>query len=158
EALGLRSGWLDGEIVVLNDDGMPSFNALQNAFDAARTDAITYFLFDVPYADGHDLRQVPLAARRAWLRAQVEAHGGEHVRFSADFKADPASLLQSAARLGMEGIIAKRTDAPYVSDRTSTWLKLKATGRQELVVAGFVDREGSRREVGSLLLGYYDDA
>jgi bifunctional non-homologous end joining protein LigD len=157
QALGVRSGWLDGEIVVLDEHGMPSFNLLQNAFDAARTEAITYFLFDVPYADGHDLRQVPLAARRAWLRAQVEAHGSDNVRFSADFKADPASLLQSAARLGMEGIIAKRADAPYVSDRASTWLKLKATGRQELVVVGFIDREGSRREIGSLLLGHYDD-
>src|SRR5205823_5933724 len=85
EALGIRSGWLDGEIVVLNEDGTPSFNALQNAFDAARTENITYFLFDAPYAEGHDLRQVPLAARRAWLRAQVEAHGSERVRFSADF-------------------------------------------------------------------------
>ena len=158
EALGVRSGWLDGEIVVLNDDGTPSFNALQNAFDAARTDNITYFLFDVPYADGHDLRQVPLAARRAWLRARVEAHGSERVRFSADFKADPASLLQSVSKLGMEGIIAKRADAPYVSDRLPTWLKVKTTGRQEFVVAGFIDREGSRSEVGSLLLGYYDDA
>jgi len=157
-ALGIRNAWLDGEIVVLNDDGTPNFNALQNAFDAARTDNITYFLFDVPYADGHDLRQVPLTARRAWLRAKVEAHGSERVRFSTDFKADPASLLQSAAKLGMEGIIAKRADAPYVCDRTSTWLKLKATGRQELVVVGFIDREGSRREVGSLLLGHYDDA
>ena len=158
EALGIRSGWLDGEIVVLNSEGTPSFNALQNAFDAARTESITFFLFDVPYAEGHDLRQVPLRARRQWLRAQVEAHGSERVRFSADFAADPASLLQSVQKLGMEGVIAKRADAPYVSERSTSWLKLKASGRQEFVVVGFVEREGSRREVGSLLLGYYDDA
>ncbi|HEX6364312.1 MAG TPA: DNA ligase D, partial [Albitalea sp.] len=156
--LGLRSGWLDGEIVVLDEQGTPSFNGLQNAFDASRTESITYFLFDVPFADGHDLRPVPLRARRQWLRALVEAHGSERVRFSADFAADPASLLQSVSKLGMEGIIAKRADAPYVSARSTSWLKLKAHDRQEFVIVGFIDREGAKGEVGSLLLGYYDDA
>jgi bifunctional non-homologous end joining protein LigD len=156
EALGLQSAWLDGEIVVLNDDGMPSFNALQNTFDGASTDAIDYFLFDVPYLDGHDLRQVPLHARRALLRQLIEAGASERVRFSADFVADPASLLQSAQKLGLEGIIAKRVDAPYVTRRSETWLKLKCSARQEFVIGGFIDREGSSAEVGSLLLGTYD--
>ena len=83
------SAWLDGEIVVLNEDGMPDFNALQNAFDASRTDSIDYFLFDLPYLDGHDLRHVPLHARRALLKQLVEAKGIERVRFSADFDGRP---------------------------------------------------------------------
>ena len=157
EGLSVRSGWLDGEIVVLNDDGTPNFNALQNAFDNARTDNIEYFLFDVPYLEGYDLRRVPLHARRALLRRLVDENGGGAVRFSADFHADPASMLQTARALKLEGIIAKRSDAPYVSDRTTTWLKLKCHERQEFVIGGFTDRSGSSAEVGALLLGYHDE-
>jgi bifunctional non-homologous end joining protein LigD len=158
QSLGLSSAWLDGEIVVLNDAGTPSFNALQNAFDAARTEAIQYFLFDVPYLEGYDLRQVPLYARRALLKQLVDTKGGDPIRFSADFAADPASLLQSARAMGMEGIMAKRADAPYTPQRSEAWLKLKTTGRQEFVIGGFTDREGSKQEVGALMLGYHDAA
>ena len=119
ETLGIQAAWLDGEIVVLNQDVTPDFNALQNAFDASRTDNIDYFLFDLPYLTGYDLRHVPLHARRALLKQLVEAKGIERVHFSADFTGDPASILASACALGLEGIIAKRLDAPYVSDRKS---------------------------------------
>jgi len=156
ESMGLRSSWLDGEIVVLDEKGTPNFNALQNAFDASRTQAIDYFLFDLPYCDGHDLRAVPLRLRRALLRQLVDAHDGEHLRFSADFTADLASLLESVRALGLEGVIAKRADAPYVSRRSETWLKLKCRQRQEFVIGGFIDRAGSKSEVGALLLGVHD--
>jgi bifunctional non-homologous end joining protein LigD len=158
ESLGLRSSWLDGEITVLRDDGTPDFNALQNAFDRSRTESIEYFLFDAPFFDGQDLRDTPLRARRAWLRQWLDANDGARLRFSADFAADPASLLLSAAKLGLEGLMAKRADAPYTCGRSETWLKLKTHERQEFVIGGFVDREGGSREVGSLLLGYYDDS
>ncbi|HEX6704505.1 MAG TPA: DNA ligase D [Albitalea sp.] len=157
QALGLRSGWIDGEIVVMGDEGTPSFNALQNAFDSARTETITWFVFDLPFVDGLDLRRVPLHLRRALLKQIVDEHGGERVRFSADFAADPASILRSAQQLGLEGLIAKRIDAPYVSQRSDSWVKLKASERQEFVIGGFVPRDGSRVEVGSLLLGTYDE-
>jgi bifunctional non-homologous end joining protein LigD len=158
ESMGLHASWLDGEIVVLDEKGTPNFNALQNAFDASRTQAIDYFLFDLPYCDGHDLRQAPLRLRRALLRQLVDAHDGEHLRFSADFTADLPSLLESVRALGLEGVIAKRVDAPYVSRRSETWLKLKCRQRQEFVIGGFVDRAGSAGEVGALLLGYHDDS
>ncbi len=156
ERLGLRSAWLDGEIVVLKNDGTPDFNALQNAFDASRTQGIEYFLFDLPFCEGWDLRQVSLRMRRALLRQLFERHPVEGIRYSEDFAADPVSILESACKLGMEGIIAKRADAPYVSQRTETWLKVKCHARQEFVIGGFIDREGSTSQVGSLLLGYYD--
>jgi bifunctional non-homologous end joining protein LigD len=157
EALGTRSTWLDGEIVVLNAQGTPEFNLLQNAFDASRTDSIDYFVFDLPFFKGHDLRQVPLQLRRELLRQLFEAKAGEHLRYSADFSADLGSLLESARVLGLEGVIAKRVDAPYVSRRSPTWLKLKCTQRQEFVIGGFADRAGSSAEVGALMLGYHDD-
>jgi bifunctional non-homologous end joining protein LigD len=166
EALKLGSAWLDGEIVVLGDNGAPSFNALQHAFDRpASAAAIVYFVFDVPYFEGFDLRPVELVHRRALLQAVLEAPAGqggpaqrgEHVRFSAAFEADPASILESACRMNMEGVIAKRADAPYVSRRSETWLKLKCKLRQEFVVCGYVDRSDGAAQVGSLLLGVHDE-
>jgi bifunctional non-homologous end joining protein LigD len=156
--LGLRSGWLDGELVVLNDEGIPDFNALQNSFDRARTERIVYFLFDLPFLEGRDLREVPLRQRREALAQVVEARGDERVRFSANFEADPASILQSACQMKLEGVIAKRADAPYESRRSNNWLKLKCQLRQEFVIAGYTARRGVDGEVGSLLLGVHDEA
>ncbi len=157
EGMGLASSWLDGEIVVLDEHGLPNFNALQNAFDrGAGTAQIVYFVFDVPYFEGYDLREAPLAARRQLLQALLDEKATQHVRFSAAFEADAASVLASACRMNLEGVIAKRADAPYVSRRTETWLKLKCQQRQEFVVAGYTDRSDASGEVGSLLLGVHD--
>jgi bifunctional non-homologous end joining protein LigD len=158
QGLKLGSAWLDGEIVVLGADGTPDFNALQNAFDRSRTSGIDYFLFDLPYFEGHDLRATPLLQRRHLLKQLLDAHAHEHLRFSADFDADAASIMASARRMGLEGVIAKRKDAPYESRRTETWLKLKNKQRQEFVVAGYTDRSSGEAEIGSLLLGVHDDA
>jgi bifunctional non-homologous end joining protein LigD len=158
-ALKLKGTWLDGEVVVLGPNGMPDFNALQNAFDGARTREIRFFVFDLPYFEGHDLRAAPLIERRALLEAFMEQHGSDVIRFSAAFEADPVHLMRSAEQLKLEGMMAKRADAPYVSRRTDTWLKLKGKQRQEFVIGGFTDRTGDAdsREIGSLLLGVFDE-
>jgi len=156
EALGVDSTWLDGEIVVMSEAGVPDFNALQNAIDSVAGEEIDYFVFDLPFHAGRDLRKVPLRARRALLREIVEAHALDRVRLSQSFEAAPAQMLEAARQMGLEGIILKRGDAPYVSGRTETWLKLKCHARQELVICGFTDRANARGEVGSLLLGYHD--
>ena len=156
-ALGVRSAWLDGEIVVLNRAGVPDFNALQNAMDSARTQDIVLFIFDLPFLGGKDLRAVPLRARRAVLQKLLDERPSDTVRFSPAFEVAPSHLLGAACAMGLEGVIAKRADAPYVSGRTDTWLKLKCQHRQEFVVLGFTDRTGAPREVGSLLLGYHED-
>jgi len=158
EALGIGSAWLDGEIVVLDENGLPSFNKLQKAFDRrTRSTDIDYFLFDLPYFEGYDLREVALGQRRRLLKAFLDDNTSEHVRYSADFPAEPASVLASACKLGLEGVMAKRADAPYASRRTETWLKLKCKLRQEFVVAGYTDRSDGSAQIGSLLLGVYAD-
>ena len=157
EAMKLGSAWLDGEIVVFGTDGTPSFNALQNAFDHARTQAIVYFVFDLPYVDGHDLRALPLWARRERLQQLLQAGGGAHVRLSTAFDADAADLLESACGMHLEGVIAKRADAPYESRRSTTWLKLKCQRRQEFVIGGFTERSDGSAQVASLLLGVHDE-
>jgi bifunctional non-homologous end joining protein LigD len=155
EKLDLASAWLDGEIVVLKD-GIPDFSALQNAIDGSLGESIIYFVFDLMYLDGQDLRKVPLWSRRARL-AQLIEDAGERIRYSEDFAAPPAELFKAAGELGLEGLVFKRRDAPYVSGRTQTWLKAKCRLRQELVICGFTHRSNASGEVGSLMLGYHDE-
>ena len=155
--LGIASGWLDGEIVVLNKQGNPDFQLLQRAFDSSATRDITFFVFDLPYFDGYDLRRVPCIERRALLRKLLEGKESGRVRFSEAFDADVGKLLASACKKGLEGLIGKRADAPYTSKRSTAWIKLKCTRRQEFVIGGFTDPKGSRSGFGSLLLGIHDD-
>jgi len=155
-ALGIASGWLDGEIVVLDAKGNPDFQALQNAFDSSATEDIVFFAFDLPYFGGYDLRRAPCIERRALLETIFESNPSARLRFSAHFEADAAQLLESACRKGLEGLIGKRADAPYVSKRSSAWIKLKCTRRQEFVIGGYTDPKGSRAGFGSLLLGIHD--
>lgn len=163
-ALGIGSGWLDGEIVVEGRDGAPDFHALQNAFDAARTERIVYHLFDLPFHDGHDLRGEGVRERRERLRELLDRAPagavGARIRYSENFDVAPAEaqeLLAHACRLRLEGVIGKRADAPYAGRRAPTWIKLKCTRRQEFVIGGWTDPQGSRTGIGSLLLGYHDD-
>jgi len=156
--LGLSSAWLDGEAVVLDAKGLPHFNLLQNALDSrGNGEAIVYYVFDLPFLDGYDLRGVPLHARRALLKQIVAAHGGNRVRFSDDFPASAAQVLETACSLNLEGVIAKRRDSVYTSSRSTDWLKLKCQSRQEFVIGGFSDRSDNANAVGALMLGYYDD-
>ena len=155
-SLGIESGWLDGEIVVLDAKGNPDFQALQRAFDSSTTRDIVYFAFDLPYFGGHDLRRVPLLQRRALLGKVLEGAATPHVRFSEHFDAPAKKLLESACKKGLEGLIGKRAAAPYTSTRSTSWIKLKCTRRQEFVIAGFTDPKGSRTGFGSLLLGIRD--
>jgi bifunctional non-homologous end joining protein LigD len=154
--LGLESAWLDGEMVVADDDGVPDFQALQNAFEANRSGNIIYYLFDLPFLNGMDLREVPVEQRRAALAKVLERTDDEVLRFSEDFAEVPEVLLNSACQMKMEGLIGKRAGSPYVSRRSGDWIKLKCKRRQEFVVVGYTDPKGARSKFGALLLGLHD--
>ncbi|WP_207282268.1 DNA ligase D [Pseudomonas sp. FW300-N2F2] len=155
-ALGLESAWLDGEMVVANEQGVPDFQALQNAFEAGSSGQIAYYLFDVPYLNGMDLRNVPVQERRAALAAVLEPNESPLLRFSDAFEETPEALLNSACQMQMEGLIGKRVGSTYVSRRSNDWIKLKCKNRQEFVVVGFSDPKGARSAFGALLLGLHD--
>ena len=151
----LPPGWYDGEIVVMEADGRPDFGALQRAFDGENTADIVYYLFDLPFFDGADLRQLPLEARRQLLQAALGKAASPSVRFSAQFDASMHDLMAAACQMGLEGIIGKRRDSVYVSRRSPDWIKLKCGLRQEFVIGGYTDPQGKRAGLGALLLGTY---
>jgi bifunctional non-homologous end joining protein LigD len=156
DGLDIESGWLDGEAVVLDERGLPDFQALQNAFDVGRPQDIVVYFFDVPYLNGYDLRNVPLVQRRAILKAIIEPLDDPVLRYSQDFAFHAEDLLKSACDMALEGIIGKRIDSTYVSGRSASWIKLKCRRRQEFVIGGYSEPSGSRGQFGALLLGVYD--
>ena len=153
----LPDGWYDGEIVVHDENGRPNFGLLQLAFDGSDTADIVYFIFDAPYLDGYDVRSVPLETRRAMLGEVLGKSGADSIRFSEEFGIDPQELVTAACKLGLEGVIGKRRDSRYVTRRSPEWIKLKCGQRQEFVIAGYTDPQGSRTGIGSLLLGTHDE-
>ncbi len=155
-ALDVESAWIDGEAVVLDEHGVPSFQALQNAFDAHRQQDIVIFAFDLPYLNGYNLSDVPLVQRRALLRALLEGFGDDALRFSEDFALDAHDLLNSACEMALEGIVGKRRDSRYTSTRSGSWIKLRCRRRQEFVIGGYSEPSGSRTGFGALLLGVHD--
>ncbi|TGP40301.1 DNA ligase D [bacterium M00.F.Ca.ET.228.01.1.1] len=154
--LPVDDAWLDGEAVVLDSSGRPDFNALQNAFDRRSTAEIVMFVFDLLWLNGTDLREQPLRVRRTLLRELMQESSSDVLRLSEDFPQDPTSLVASACRMKLEGIIGKRADAPYRSGRSTDWIKLKCNRRQEFVVGGFTRLKGTRAGVHSLLLGVHE--
>ncbi|SPO55620.1 Multifunctional non-homologous end joining protein LigD [Includes: 3'-phosphoesterase; DNA ligase D; DNA repair polymerase] [Pseudomonas sp. JV551A1] len=156
-ALGLDSAWLDGEVVVADDNGSADFQALQNAFDTDNDEHITYYVFDLPFLGGQDLRQLPLQDRRSTLQHLLEHNESDLLKYSADFDQPVESLLDSACRLQLEGLIGKRVDSPYSGRRSPDWIKLKCKQRQEFVIVGYTDPKGSRSGFGALLLALHDN-
>ncbi|MCP8466241.1 DNA ligase D [Pseudomonas sp. ZM23] len=154
--LEVDSAWLDGEILVVDEEGRPDFQRLQNAFDAGLSEAIRYTLFDLLWLDGMDYRDKPLEERRAALQDLLRESSSDRLRYSEDFTDDPRSILDSACRLGLEGLIGKRAGSRYVERRSGDWIKLKCKRRQEFVIVGYSEPKGSRTHFGALLLGLHD--
>jgi bifunctional non-homologous end joining protein LigD len=149
---------LDGEIVVLADDGVSSFSALQADLSTDRSNRMIYFAFDLLRLNGEDLRSEPLVERKERLREFLEPLDDEGpVRLSHHFIEPGKTMLKHACRMGLEGIVSKRADAPYRSGRTGAWIKAKCTQRQEFVIGGYLPSEKTGRGLRSLLVGYHED-
>ena len=147
DKLGLDGTWLDGEIVVLRDDGRADFQALQNAFDAGRDPGVVYFVFDAPFLRGQDLRRLPLVERKKRLKAALKDN--PVVRFSEHLEGTAQQILEQACKMNLEGLIGKEAGSVYVSGRARSWIKLKCRQRQDFVVVGYTAPGGSRTGFGA---------
>lgn len=158
-----KNAILDGEVVALDEQGRPSFSLMQQRTGirqhgrqaAPRRDLpIMYFVFDIIYLDGYDLRRVNLDDRKKILR-DVLRDGGI-VRYSDHYSGQGIALFNAAKEKGLEGIIAKKRNSCYEERRTREWLKIKITQTVDCVIGGYTDPEGARQYFGALVLGLYN--
>ncbi|HEY7391110.1 MAG TPA: DNA ligase D [Bryobacteraceae bacterium] len=154
---------LDGEIAVLDKNGVARFHLIQprimnadpnSIAHLARSTPVVYFAFDLLYLDGYDLRHVPLRERRRLLEEIVTP--GEVLRISEAFPGAGEELLAAAREHGLEGIVAKHATSRYESKRSREWLKIKLVNEQEFVIGGFTEPQGERDYFGALMIGVYD--
>jgi bifunctional non-homologous end joining protein LigD len=159
-----KTAILDGEVVVLDEQGRSSFSLMQQRTGirahgrqaAPRSDLpILYYVFDVIYLDGYDLRKVALDDRKRVLRQILNS--SELVRYSDHHAGQGTALFQVAKQKGLEGIIAKKCNSCYEERRSREWLKIKITQTVDCVIGGYTDPEGSREYFGSLVLGLYNN-
>ncbi|MGE5538753.1 MAG: non-homologous end-joining DNA ligase [Gemmatimonas sp.] len=155
--LPVRCATIDGEAVVLDSRGVSDFSRLQEALAAGRAGDIVFFAFDLIHLDGADLAREPLRARKQALDNVLRgASGLTRIRYSDHIEGRAEDMLREGCRLGVEGIVSKRADAPYRSGRSEDWLKSKCSKRQEFVVGGWLPREHDAHDLGALLVGFYD--
>jgi bifunctional non-homologous end joining protein LigD len=153
--LSAESAVLDGEVVVLAENGTTNFADLQAAFQEGEKKPLSYFAFDLLHLNGHNLRGLPLVERKEILASVLEG-AGEYVRLSEHLQSNGAAIFEGACRLGVEGIVSKRATGKYLSGRSSDWLKVKCVYEQEFVIGGFTEPSNGTHGVGALLLGYYE--
>lgn len=154
--LDVEGAFIDGELVALNEKGISDFQALQNSLKDGRDEALVYYAFDLLFDGDTDLRELSLLDRKSRLRELLDRSSKElagRVRFSAHVVGQGQQFFENAAKLGLEGTIAKRAQSAYHSGRGRDWLKIKASQRQEFTIVGYTQPAGSRSHFGALLLG-----
>ena len=154
EGSGLPDVMIDGEIVALDHNGAPHFSTLQAALSDGRSENLIFFAFDLLFADGEDLRALPLGERKARLKQLLDARKGKdrQIRYVQHFESGGDAVLQSACKLELEGIISKKLDAPHRSGRSDNWTKAKCRAGHEVVLGGWKTTNGKFR---SLMAGVY---
>jgi bifunctional non-homologous end joining protein LigD len=157
QKLPVQSAVLDGEVVVLDAHGHTSFADLQAAFQDHAANPLTYFLFDLLFLDGEDLRSEPLMERKTQLRKILPRAAAGTLRYSDEIAGHGRTIFTHACRIGAEGIVSKRVDSRYASGRQSSWVKAKCIREQEFVIGGYTPPSKGSRALGALLLGYYDN-
>ncbi|HEX4319961.1 MAG TPA: DNA ligase D [Acidobacteriaceae bacterium] len=157
-ALPVESAILDGEVVVLEENGSTSFAQLQAAFREGEKYVLTYFVFDLLHCNGRNLRNTPLIERKSLLSQLLNIASQSHpdVRLSEHLESSGTEIFQHACALRAEGIVSKQASGKYVSGRSRSWLKIKCAYDQEFVIGGFTLPSDGKHGVGALLLGYYD--
>jgi bifunctional non-homologous end joining protein LigD len=159
--LNARDAWIDGEICVLDEKGRARFALIQPRISANKSslkqlqaaNPATLFLFDILYADGYDLRSVPLEERKRLLAALLTPT--DHIRLSEAFDTDGDQMFEAARTMGLEGLVAKDRRSLYSGTRGRSWQKMKVNNEQEFVIAGFT--AGEREFFGALVLGVNED-
>jgi bifunctional non-homologous end joining protein LigD len=154
-AAGFPDCMIDGEVVALDERGVPSFSALQAALSAGEAKNLVFFAFDLLFEGRLDLRGLALSERKARLEKLLERSPGEHIRFVSHLQSRGDTVLESACKMGLEGIVSKRLDAPYSSGRGDTWRKSKCRAGYEVVLGGWTTEAGSLR---ALLAGVNRDS
>lgn len=152
EAKALPDCMIDGEVVAFGKNGAPSFGALQDALSEGKTDKLVFFAFDLLFAEGEDLQTLPLSDRKARLKDLLEGLDGKHpvLRYVEHFETSGDDVLESASRMGFEGIISKELDASYRSGRSGRWVKTKSRPGAEVVIGGWTSEAKS---LSALLVG-----
>jgi bifunctional non-homologous end joining protein LigD len=153
-SLPVKEAYLDGELCGVRPDGKTSFNLIQAASDTGKADALVFFLFDLLYLDGDAISSAPLLERKERLRGLL-SNAGSSLQYSDHQIGRGPDFYAGACELSLEGIISKRADAPYAAGNRGLWVKVKCLNREEFVVVGWKDPEGSRPWLGALLLAYY---
>jgi bifunctional non-homologous end joining protein LigD len=154
-SLDARQAYLDGELCGVDADGVTSFSIVQLASDSGNAAALVFFLFDLLHLDGEDLRPRPLSERKDPLAALL-ASAPSPLHYSDHQLGHGRAFHEKACAMSLEGIVSKRADAVYAPGNRGLWLKVKCLNREEFVVIGWTDPEGSRPFIGALLLAYYD--
>lgn len=151
----VQSAVLDGEVVVLDEEGRSHFQHLQNYFESDPDQQLTYMVFDLLMLNGEDLRGQPLKERRRKLQQILKGRRGS-IRLSPQLKTVNSSQWGRLQKKGVEGVVSKKLDSAYVSGRKGEWVKSKFINRQEFVIGGYALGTGSRANFGALLLGVYE--
>ncbi len=146
---------LDGEIVVVDENGKTDFQALQNSIKHG-SQPLTYIIFDILAKNDEDLRSLPLLKRKQIL-SKLLINAPENLVFSQQVKGNGEKCFEFAKQNGLEGIIAKRENSTYNGERSDDWLKIKCYHSQEFVIGGYTISEKKAKQISSLLLGYYDN-
>lgn len=143
---------LDGEIVVLDEKGISHFQLLQNL---SSEENLYYYVFDIIYLNGKDLRQIPLVQRKNLLKQFLKSYS--HIRYSEHIEKNGEKFFKMACKMGCEGIIGKKKTSLYKSDlRTNDWVKIKAVNQQEVIICGYTEPRKSRKHIGALIIGVYN--
>ena len=150
-----KAAYIDGELCGVDEAGLPSFAQTQAATDRESGARLVYYAFDLLHLDGQDTSRLPLIERKALLEPLVANKPG--LQFNGHEAGDGELILEHAGKLGFDRVVSKTINAPYALGNRGLWRKAKALNRQEFVVVGWSDPEGSRPHLGALLLGYYTD-